>query len=112
MVYLFLQFRSKTTKTSRVASPINIGTKTTPTRRSAAAAATAALAALSHAGRSSPFSNTTTNQHKTIAHSINSDMLASLSNSSSSSSSSSITNEMENVIRRKLRSHTRQLQFS
>ena len=91
-----------------MASPINTVTKTTPTRRSAA------LAAL-NTGRSSP-SLSVTAQKTQVAINTEVSLMSSLSNSSSGSASSStgnqgaITNEMENVIRRKLRSHTRQIQ--
>ncbi len=116
--------RSKASKTTisnnRVGSPVptalsgNITSKTTPTRRSAAASALA--------GRSSPAQNSfaSLNQQNTKK---TSDSNTSTNNPSTAINQSAVndnnsnnglnmvnSNEMENVIRRKLRSHTRQLQ--
>lgn len=90
--------RSKASKTNRVSSPVSTSTsaKTTPTRRSAALA-----------GRSSPAQNFTLPQlfKKTDLNSNSLQVTTDLNTTNSVT-----TNEMENVIRRKLRSHTRQLQ--
>ena len=87
--------KSKQSRTLRVSSPITtIATKTTP-RRAAAVASAAATAAVS-AGRSSPATQITSLTLKSLSADLNNPLNS--------------TTESENIIRRKLRSHTRQLQ--
>lgn len=92
--------KSKVGRVPRVASPI--ATKTTP-RRAAAVAAAAATAAAA-AGRSSPFLNMSF--FAPLANAVNQALKSADLNNSSLINNS----DADNVIRRKLRSHTRQLQ--
>lgn len=103
--------RTKTSRSTRVASPVTTSYKSTPTRRSAAAAAAAALAT---AGRSSPSTTNNNKEQKSSTLSTNetSGYYSSLNSSSNStttpSNQTSGFNETDSPgTRRKLRSHTR-----